>query len=77
MQDVYWKLYFYRTKYHLDQNELESRMREILQYVTIQDTWFSELKQNQNIKGLARILFNFKMLILTLIPKLKFASSNY
>ena len=73
----YWKLYFYRTKYHLDQNELESRMREILQYVTIQDTWFSELKQNQNIKGLARILFNFKMLILTLIPKLKFASSNY
>ena len=33
-------------------------MREILQHVTIQEPWFSELKQNQNIKELARILFN-------------------
>ena len=58
----FWKSSYHRTKYHLDRNELEIRMSSILQNVTIQDVWFSELQQSKNIKELARILFNIGFL---------------
>lgn len=54
----FWRNKYFRTKYQIDENTLEERMFEILDEVTINHDWFKKLKQNVDMKGLAKILFD-------------------
>lgn len=54
----FWKHKYFRTKYQVDENELEERLFEILDVVTIDDPWFQTLQYVVDTKGLARILFD-------------------
>ena len=54
----YWLQKYFRTKYQIDEETLETRMFEILDEVQIEDQWFTNLKNNVNTKGLTKILFD-------------------
>lgn len=54
----FWKKNYFRTKYQIDENELNERMKHILLNIDISDSWFSELKNKEDMKGLAKILYD-------------------
>lgn len=59
---VYWKKNYFRTKYKIEETELDARMQNILSDVDILDAWFIELKENNDFKGLAKILYDIGFL---------------
>jgi len=54
----YWRQKYFRTKYQIDEETLETRMFEVLDDVVINSDWFINLKNEANTRGLSKVLFD-------------------
>lgn len=54
---AYWKIKFYRSKYHLKFLELEAVVIDILAEAEINQSWFNELSDKLDVKGFLKILY--------------------
>lgn len=53
----FWKTNFFRYKYHLKRDEYDEMVSQIISSVSIEEDWFSEIKEKQDKERLLRILY--------------------
>lgn len=53
----YWKTKFFRSKYHLRFDEIETMALGILVEAEINEPWFNDLSKNADIHGLLKVLY--------------------
>lgn len=54
----FWKKEFYRSKYHMTKEEYEPIIRKIFQKMDLQEKWFTNLVDTDDIEGFMKILYN-------------------
>ncbi|MCC5098864.1 P-loop ATPase, Sll1717 family [Xanthomonas campestris] len=53
----YWKTKFYRYKYHLKADELETMVLDMLVETELNQPWFNAISDNVDVQGLLKILY--------------------
>ncbi|MEN4565868.1 P-loop ATPase, Sll1717 family [Pantoea agglomerans] len=58
----WWRTKFFRHKYHLDYDDAEKVIKDIYAGVDLSHEWFVKLKENHDVTGLMRVLYNIGFL---------------
>lgn len=59
---IYWSKEFYRCKYHLTKDDYEKMVKKIFENVDLQEKWFVDLVEKNDIVGFMNILFKIGFL---------------